>query len=94
MGTDKRCVLINGKCEEHYNSCSGLEKSKCSQNIPSSNTQKCIWKDDTTGCVEEPRKCVDYIVYSEKHKKTWNANYIKLLLAQETEFVFYTKINA
>ena len=68
LGEDKRCVFINEKCEEHSYSCSGLEKSKCSQNIPSSNAQKCIWKDDNTGCGEEPRKCADYIVYSEKTK--------------------------
>ena len=64
---DRRCVFINGQCEEHYNSCSGLDNSKCSKNIPSSNTQKCVWKDDTTGCGEEDRKCADYIVYSDKN---------------------------
>ena len=75
LGDDKRCVFIKGKCEEHSYSCSGLEKSKCSQNIPSSNAQKCIWKDDTTGCVEEPRKCADYIVYSEKTKNNLECKY-------------------
>ena len=75
LGKDKRCVFINEKCEEHSYSCSGLEKSKCSQNIPSSNAQKCIWKDDTTGCGEEPRKCADYIVYSEKTKNNLECKY-------------------
>ena len=28
LGSDKRCALINGKCEEHYNSCEGLTKRK------------------------------------------------------------------
>ena len=68
LGNDRRCIFINGQCEEHYNSCSGLDNSKCSQNIPSSNTQKCVWKDDTTGCKEETRQCADYIVYSEKNQ--------------------------
>ena len=69
VGSDKRCVLLNGKCEEHYNLCEGLPKEKCSNNIPSVNSQRCVWTDSTSSCVSQDRQCQDFIEYSESGNK-------------------------
>ena len=62
LGSNKRCIFINGKCEEHYNYCNGLDESKCSKNIPYNYQKKCIY--DGTNCNEVTRYCSDYIEYS------------------------------
>lgn len=65
IGEDKRCVFIDSKCEEHFNSCNGLGADKCNKNIPSSNNQKCSL--DGSNCKSEDRQCIDYIEYSDKN---------------------------
>ena len=68
LGEDKRCVLLNGKCEEHYNSCEGLSKEKCANNIPSVNSEKCVWTESTSSCGSQERQCQDFVEYTENSK--------------------------
>lgn len=77
LGEDKRCVFKNSKCEEHFYSCEGLLEEKCSQNIPSSNSQRCSWDTSTSSCVSQDRKCEDFIEYTEKGKKNLQCNALK-----------------
>ena len=77
LGSDKRCVLINGKCEEHYNSCEGLSKENCSNNIPSINSKRCIWNDSTSNCDSKDRQCQEFILYSEKGKNNLQCSSLK-----------------
>lgn len=67
LGTDRRCVLKEGKCQEHFNSCGKLTSEKeCIDNIPSNIIQKCVWSGSE--CKPKNRKCEDYVTYSEKGK--------------------------
>ena len=77
LGDDKRCVLLNNKCEEHYNSCEGLSEEICSNNIPSSNSEKCVWIDLTSKCVSQDRQCQDFIEYSEQGKVNLSCDKLK-----------------
>ena len=77
LGSDKRCVLLSGKCEEHYNSCEGLPKEKCSNNIPSINSQRCVWTDSTSTCSSQERQCQDFIEYTENGKKNLACDSLK-----------------
>ena len=63
-GTNKRCILNNGKCEAHYNKCvdytNDVDKEKCESNIPSNTFTECKW--DTT-CNDEYKtykSCSEY----------------------------------
>ena len=65
LGSGKRCLFVDNKCEMHYESCTNTEintSDKCDKNIPSTNSKRCKWSDSS--CGEENRKCADYIVYS------------------------------
>jgi len=65
LGSDKRCLFVDNKCETHYDSCTNTElngSDKCNKNIPSTISKRCKWSGSS--CAEENRKCVDYIVYS------------------------------
>lgn len=68
LGSDKRCIFIDGKCEEHYYSCNGLDEPKCAKNIPFDYRRKCVY--NGTNCNEEDRYCSDYIQY--KYKSTYS----------------------
>ena len=63
LGTDKRCVLINGKCEEHSNECTGLTQAKCASNIPKDFSKKCDW--NGSSCTSQDRTCNEYKIYTE-----------------------------
>ena len=67
---DKRCVLIDGKCELHYYYCNDNRldtDSKCEKNIPFHNYQKCIWNNEANPkCQTGVRKCTDFIFYYTK----------------------------
>ena len=77
LGTDKRCILINGKCQEHYNSCDGLSEDKCANNIPNTNKEKCVWVESTSKCVSQERQCQDFIEYSENGKSNLACDSLK-----------------
>ena len=77
LGSDKRCVLIHGKCEEHFNSCDGLSKDKCSNNIPNANSAKCVWLESTSECTSQERQCEDFIKYTEQGKSNLECGSLK-----------------
>ena len=56
-GNNKRCILNNGKCESHYNTCSllGTNQQSCEANIPSDAANECVWKDGA--CQEQKKSC-------------------------------------
>ena len=68
LGDNKRCVFFNKQCNLHYKSCEDndikSDKGKCLDNIPSTNTKKCIWDSSTSACTDDDRKCNDFIVYA------------------------------
>ena len=64
-GQNKRCILnSNNQCVAHYNLCSnfitGVDKSKCEANIPSSYSKKCEWDESAIACKDVDKICTDY----------------------------------
>lgn len=62
MGNNKRCIYRAGACEEHYNSCNGLDETKCQNNIPLDPNKICKWKESS--CQQDDRKCSEYIEFT------------------------------
>ena len=65
--TGQRCVLFNGQCKAHYETCSELSKETCSANIPKDTSTKCVWNSQSNSCGPSDRVCEDYIVYEDKY---------------------------
>ena len=62
----KRCVLINDKCQTHYNYCNDFKtdvnEEKCLANIPKDVNKKCIWENNE--CKEVKRSCKEFEINS------------------------------
>ena len=59
----KRCVLYNGNCETHKDSCEGLTKNKCVENIPNDFKKICEWKGNA--CQQRDRLCNELQFFSD-----------------------------
>ena len=71
-GTGKRCIFKGEgiKCEEHSDSCTGLNQDNCEKNIPSDASKKCSW--DGAKCNEVNRKCDEYILFQDSTTYSYN----------------------
>ena len=75
---EKRCVYLNGKCEEHSNLCERFnDEAQCVNNIPNQKDKKCVWDKDFSKCLTEERRCADYKVYEEKNVKSLECSSLK-----------------
>ena len=62
--TGKRCVLYNGNCQTHKDSCVGLtEEDKCAKNIPNDFKKICEWK--SNACQQRDRLCNELQFFSD-----------------------------
>ena len=63
-GESQSCVLVNDKCQAHYDKCEdftvGVDEAKCKANIPLDKNNKCIWDSENRACKEVLRECKDY----------------------------------
>ena len=84
LGSDKRCVLINGKCEEHSNECTGLTQEKCNSNIPNNFSKKCFW--NGSSCISQDRVCNEYKIYTES--SGYSLNYCTQLKSADSKICY------
>ena len=73
LGTGKRCVFKGEgqKCEEHSNSCTGLDQANCEKNIPSDATKNCSWV--SSSCSEVNRKCSEFTLFRDSTTNSYEA---------------------
>lgn len=98
LGTNKRCVLFNGKCELHYNDCSDSDldlESKCKNNIPNDYKNKCVWDSQKNQkCDSKERECNELITYSTKDETDYsNYSICHLLKHTSPKICFYNGKN-
>ena len=53
----KRCVLYQGSCKTHQETCTGLTETQCISNIPIGHLSTCVWETNT--CTEKKRTCAE-----------------------------------
>ena len=85
-GTNKRCVLYKGNCEEHSDECTGLSSNDCSKNIPRDNTQKCVWDTSSSSCISKNRLCSDFISYVDEEGGSLQCSQIEIESPKECFF--------
>lgn len=82
-GENQRCVLLNGKCQSHYDDCSQVtDQNICNSNIPKDTSKKCVWNGS---CGETDRLCEDYITYNDKYINNEHSQTLKSCLELKAE---------
>ena len=61
-----RCLLIEGKYEEHSNRCDNLDEAKCAKNIPNDNEKKSVLLESSSICNSVDRMCNEYKIYTDR----------------------------